>query len=169
MDPFLAFWVPVGSLIVAAIAVVVGPLVSWRIAKHQSENNLKVANKQIIAPMRQAWIDTLRDRVAEVISTAHWFYVSGQDSAISPTTEEESDIELRRVERKLLFLINQVELMLNPNEKKHVKLLDSLNIVRSTIWPGMNRAAEFPDSVEKTNAICKAVLKREWERVKYEI
>jgi len=46
--------IPVLSLLVAAIAVFVGPLISWSIANRQVQSSLAVANKQIIAPMRQA-------------------------------------------------------------------------------------------------------------------
>ena len=51
--------IPVLSLIVAALAVVFGPLISWRIAKRQIEASAEVANKQITAPMRQSGSITL--------------------------------------------------------------------------------------------------------------
>jgi hypothetical protein len=68
---------PIISLIVAALAVFLGPLISWAIAKRhtssfeknlllQTETSLKIANKKIIAPMRQAWINQLRDLIAEL-------------------------------------------------------------------------------------------------------
>lgn len=62
--------IPVLSLIVAALAVFVGPIISWRVAKRQIESSSAVANKQIIAPMRQAWINSLRDAMAELASRA---------------------------------------------------------------------------------------------------
>jgi hypothetical protein len=43
-------------LVVAALAVFVGPVISWYAAKRQLTSSLAVANKQIVAPMRQAWI-----------------------------------------------------------------------------------------------------------------
>ena len=49
------------SLIVAALAVVVGPMVAWAIANRQVRASLEVSNKQITAPMRQAWINKLRE------------------------------------------------------------------------------------------------------------
>ncbi len=61
--------IPVLSLIVAALAVFVGPLISWLVAKRQLASSLEVANKQIIAPMRQAWINDLRDLLAELTSS----------------------------------------------------------------------------------------------------
>jgi len=61
--------IPILSLVVAALAVFVGPLVSWFVAKRQVGSSLALTdkqiraslgaatNKQIIAPMRQAWIN----------------------------------------------------------------------------------------------------------------
>lgn len=68
---------PVLSLVVAALAVFVVPLISWLITKRQLASLLEVANKQIIAPMRQAWINNLRDLVAELTSSALHYYVAG--------------------------------------------------------------------------------------------
>jgi hypothetical protein len=84
-DPLMTFWVPVCSLIVAAVAVFVGPLISLRVAKRQTETALAVAQKQVIAPMRQKWIDSLRDRVAEFVSVAAWFYRKSMVSHEPPT------------------------------------------------------------------------------------
>ena len=69
--------IPVLSLVVAALAVFVGPLISWLVAKHQVASSLEVANKQIIAPMRQAWINSLRDLLAELTSSALHYHVAG--------------------------------------------------------------------------------------------
>jgi uncharacterized Tic20 family protein len=60
--------IPILSLITAILAVFVGPLISWRITKRQIASSLKAANKQIVAPMRQAWINSLRDMIAEISS-----------------------------------------------------------------------------------------------------
>jgi hypothetical protein len=53
--------VPVLSLLVALLAVFVGPLVQMRIARRQIRASIEVANKQITASMRQAWVTNLRD------------------------------------------------------------------------------------------------------------
>jgi hypothetical protein len=52
--------IPTLSLIVAALAVCFGPWISLRIAKRRMASSAEVANKQITAPMRQAWINNLR-------------------------------------------------------------------------------------------------------------
>src|SRR5688572_28614420 len=94
--------IPVLSLVVAALAVVVGPLISWFIAKRQLASSPEVANKQIVAPMRQAWINNLRDLLAELISSALHYYVAG--------SEERTD----EVYRRLTLIEHKVAMMLNP-------------------------------------------------------
>ena len=82
MNPIsLAAWLPFVSLVVAALAVFVGPWISARATNRQVRASLIAANKQIVAPMRQAWINSLREKVADVLSTAWWYYVSGEDPA----------------------------------------------------------------------------------------
>ena len=113
--------IPVLSLIVAALAVFVGPTISWWVAKRQIESSLEtakrqtatsleVANKQIIAPMRQAWINSLRDLLSELTSSALHYFVSGYDGR--------TDTEYQR----LTLLNYKVKLMLNPFEKDHQHL-----------------------------------------------
>ena len=167
-EPFLSFWVPIGSLAVAALAVFVGPFISWRVAKKQSETALSVARKQVVAPMRQRWIDNLRDRVAEIISTAHWFYVSGMNQVADLNHDDDWEREQAEVDRKLIFLQNQVELMLNPKEEDHVALASALEQVRKAAFPIGGRSPDISIATAHANDICKKVLKREWERVKNE-
>lgn len=69
--------IPILSLVVAALAVFVGPIISRRVANRQLEANLDVANKQIIAPMRQGWINMLRDLLSEITSSALHYHVAG--------------------------------------------------------------------------------------------
>jgi hypothetical protein len=44
-------YLPVASLIVASLAVFVGPWMSWLVVRWQSEITLQVALKQAIAPI----------------------------------------------------------------------------------------------------------------------
>src|SRR6201998_3579529 len=62
--------IPVLSLVIALLAVFVGPLVTLRIGRKQIEISRRIANKQIVAPMRQAWINTFREKLAELTSRA---------------------------------------------------------------------------------------------------
>jgi hypothetical protein len=50
MPSQLQVWLPTLSLVVAGLAVFIGPFVSWRISKRQAETSLRVANKQMGLP-----------------------------------------------------------------------------------------------------------------------
>lgn len=169
-DPILAFWLPICSLIVAALALVVAPFVNWLVARRQMQTSLAVAQKQVIAPMRQKWIDSLRDRVAEFVSTAHWRYVSGGDQVVplpddDEKFEEHESMQLQHVERKLIFMLNQIELMLNSKEEDHIVLMQALRgLARSCSGHEMNISEEMTH----VRNSCKVVLKREWDRLKKE-
>ena len=159
-------FVPVVSLIVALVSVIVGPLVSLKIAKSQIESSERLTNRQIISPIRQMWIDNLRQKMVYVLETSLRYYVSGCFEDIEmPDTEEETELLQKKMERKLSFLCTEIELMLNPDEEEHISLLKQLN----DCWhSSMDRekVVEYPDIHKSTSALCKSVLKREWERVK---
>ena len=107
----LAFMsIPTLSLIVAALAVLFGPLISLWIAKRQIASSAEVTNKQITAPMRQAWINTLRDLVAELTGDTLHYFTAGHES------------EGYKNFQRLTFLESKIQLMLNPNEADHQRL-----------------------------------------------
>jgi hypothetical protein len=158
--------IPVLSLIVAALAVFVGPIISWLIAKRQIKassdlaaeqihTTLASANKQIVAPMRQAWINSLRDLLAEFLSSAHHYFVAGFD--------DREDTEYQRI----ALLRHKIGLMLNPNEQDHVRLeelVGRLIYILETDSEAGRR--EFPNLHGETTALTRTILKREWNRVK---
>ena len=60
--------------------------------------------------MRQAWINSLRDLVAELTGDALYYVMAEEDSKESVNFQ------------RLTFLENKIQLMLNPNEEDHQKL-----------------------------------------------
>lgn len=81
--------IPVLSLLVAALAVFVGPLVSWAMTRRQLEASQRIASRQLVGPMRQAWINDLRAKLAELLSSALHYFVAG--------FEDRTDKEYRRL------------------------------------------------------------------------
>ena len=157
-------YISVGSLIIAGLALVVSPWITWYVAKYQTDSAQRMAAKQIISPMRQAWIDALRNRVAEIISEAHWFYVAGYNS----DEAAQNDNRFMDTDKKLVFLRRQVELMLNPKEEDHQRLNQLLDAVSSS-GLGSKDQGHFSENVKQATAVCQEILKREWERVKHEV
>lgn len=163
-------YLPFLSLIIAAFAVIVGPFVSYKVAKNQQDNSIKLANKQVIAPMRQVWINNLRDDVSEFLSLSLWFYVSEMhDHNVNSEIDEETerDNQSLKTDRKLSFLQTKIELMLNPVEDDHKALIRHLSECKETAFHDKKR--EFSKSHKAASAKCSEILKREWERVKNEI
>ncbi|MFT6585318.1 MAG: hypothetical protein ACJAUY_001623 [Cognaticolwellia sp.] len=164
-------YLPFLSLIIAAFAVIVGPFVSYKVAKHQQDNSIKLANKQVIAPMRQVWINNLREDVSEFLSLSLWFYVTGKhdDNFDYKVLDEDSEQENQssKTDRKLSFLQTKIELMLNPIEEDHKALIRHLSKCKETAFH--DKKNEFEKSHKAASAKCSEILKREWERVKNEI
>jgi hypothetical protein len=146
--------VPVLSLIVAFLAVLFGPLISLRITRRQIVSSLTVANKQITAPMRQAWINNLRDLLAELTSTALHYSVAGY--------EERTDEEYRR----LTLLEHKVQLMLNAKEEDHRRLESLMRTMVGALGQGKDGDNEFIDSHKAIMPLSRQILKREWDRIK---
>ena len=160
--------IPVLSLVVAALAVFVAPLVSWFVTNLQLSSSraltdrqirasLSVANKQIIAPMRQAWINTLRDLVAELTSSALHYHVAG--------FEERTDEEYRR----LTLLEYKVTMMLNPMEENHKQLEQLIRKLISALERRREAEEGFPDIHLAVVILSRQIFKREWNVVKERI
>jgi hypothetical protein len=101
--------IPVLSLVVAVLAVFFGPLLLWHSARRQVTLSLDVANKQITAPMRQTWINSLSDLLAELTSIGVVYVPEDQTHTTT------------RFDR-MTHLQYRVLLMLNPKEQDHQKL-----------------------------------------------
>jgi hypothetical protein len=165
-------YLPVLSLVVAFLAVIVGPVISWKVAKLQSDNAIKLAKKQIVAPIRQAWIDRLRDLLSEILSVSFSYYVTGAYlHDLSLDAEDEHDKIEQLVESRLTILRSEVELLLNPFEDEHQNLLALISsCFRGILSYGNNDdRINFPNNHDLLNAKSKKVLKLEWVRVKNEL
>jgi hypothetical protein len=128
--------------------------VSLALANNQIRSALDTANKQITAPMRQAWINSLRDLLAEITANALHYYVAGY--------EDRSDKEYYR----LTFLKSKVELMLNPKEDDHQRLMELISQMIVSLERTKGQPDEFPEFHGQVMSVAKTVLKREWNVVK---
>jgi Zn-dependent protease with chaperone function len=145
------------SLIVAALAVFIGPLISLKIARRQVLSSLEVANKQLIAPMRQAWINALRDLLSELSSSALHYYVAGY--------EERSDQDYQR----LTLLEHKVLRMLNAKEEDHRKLEHLIRAMVRALGHGEEGRHIFESTHPAMMDLAREILKREWDRVRLPI
>lgn len=146
--------IPILSLIIAALAVFVGPFITLYIAKRQVQSSLEATNRQITGPMRQAWINTLRDLLSELCSSSHHYFVAGY--------EDRTDNEYQR----LTHLETKIQLMLNAKEDDHIQLEKLIHEMVSSLQRGKEVDAAFIEVHPKVISLSRQVLKREWDVVK---
>lgn len=135
--------VSVLSLIVAALAVFFGPMISIRSAK-----------RQMLGPMRQKWINELRELLAEISSKSLHYFVSGFENR---TDEEYQNITL--IEHRIIFMINQ-------NEPEHIALVETIEKMVAALQFRGKSDRDFIDAYEKVLKDGRAVLKQEWNVIK---
>jgi hypothetical protein len=150
-------YLPFLSLLVAALAVFVGPFISYFIARRQLEGLLATSYKQIIAPMRQAWIDKLRDLLAKLTSHSLHYYCAG--------FEERHDSDYQH----LTLLEHRIQLMLNPKEDDHIELEKQIRKMVSSLSIGKDGDEDFRTSHTKVMELSRRILKQEWNVVKDKI
>jgi hypothetical protein len=145
---------------IALAAVIVGPTLVFISAKRQMAMQIVIAYRSVISPMRQKWINDLRERVAEFVSEATWIYLLHFQSEES---REKADVKPTTI--RMTLLRNQIELMLNPAEGDHNALIKQIETFRAcAIEDG--RTNDYPKAVDDMNVAAKKILKDGWERVK---
>ena len=116
-----------------------------------------IAKKQIIntgvTQFRQQWINSLRDTLSTFISLAEY------------TNVIENKIKIKEAFREITAAEFKIELLLNPLEEDHNKLIEKMRKIRDLIY-------FFPDNdtldthIDELLEISKKILKREWNVVK---
>ncbi len=140
--------VTIGSLIIAFLALFIAPFVNARNSK-----------RQVIAPMRQAWINTLRDKISEFMAI-----ISINRIAYCPSThwkderkERAEKLDLENY-KNLQHLLASIKLHINPEEPLHVQLIQLLE----------DATKDYHDSFvsdekhEKIIELSQVILKKEW-------
>lgn len=141
-------WTTILSTVTAILAVIIGPIAGYATAQRQ-------IMATTISTNRQAWINDLRERIAEFISVLVEFgFQFG-----------EKDIQsFRQALSRVVFLRGKILLMLNPNEEDHKLLAEKLNSAfELTVTREFDR---LQVEREEILTLSQKILKREWERVK---
>jgi hypothetical protein len=145
------------SALVALLAGgVIAPFVSFAIAKRQ-------IRASVVSTNRQAWINALRDDLAEMLELAfaHFYLREG-------TLSGEEGLRYNYEQRtRLRLLENRIRLRLNPNETPNQELLSFLRQVRR-LSVARDPAAEsdFEQAMERAIVKAQEILRAEWRRVK---
>lgn len=145
----------IASIIAAAtalVAVVVGPLVTIRASK-----------TQMLGPMRQAWINSLRDTVAEYSARIH----AGKPQPTALLSPDDSVRHAAQVAcaehvQSTFQLQAKIILLINPNEVEHQELVRLAKSAYEVYFSG--RDTEVPLAALQQHT--QTVLKTEWNVVK---
>lgn len=145
--------VAVISALTALGAVLLGPLVATWIAKKQIQVS-------VLSNNRQAWINGLRDLIAEYFSITSFVHVADWE-------RKSGEIHDQKMER-LMLINSKIRLMLNPTEADHIRLVELLgNLAEGSA--NARKSVDMENMREYHDAaviLAQSVLKREWERVK---
>jgi hypothetical protein len=160
---------PVQSI--AAIATLVAGLVTGAI----SFVNLILSKEQKTSEFRQAWIDGLREDLAQflgaarafarAIETVNQFGADYKEKVVLPISDEKiSDLRYQAAET-----LCKIQLRLNPDEPEHVELLRLLRRAieeQNAMLTQRNSIDATMRAIEVASEYARPVLKKEWERVK---
>lgn len=154
-------WVAAGAAVAAAV---IGPLASVYIGSRQNKSAATIARQQINASLvsasRQAWIDKLRDSIAEFQAL---LYNLGFRGTISYERGPEEDERLQQA----IQLRSRIALLINPAETDHKQLLIQMDMALSIAYDaGSEAGGEMARTQAAITEISQGLLKREWERVK---
>lgn len=156
---------------IVAIATLVAALISAAI----SFVNLTLTKELKTSEFRQAWIDGLREELADFFGASRTFartveavHHLGPDyktKGVLPISEEKvSDL---RYQAAATF--SKIKLRLNPDEVEHKELLRMLKRAideQNQMSVNGGNAAETLQAIETANEYACPLLKKEWERVK---
>lgn len=156
------------SLLIALIAVFLGPIISYFTAKRTMKSQADLIKEQITSQIiiaerdikskvlsnnRQEWINKLRDNLSEFMSLI----------LVVRKTQQLNSSELISYYNKLFTTRFRIKLSLNPNENDHCEL-DAL--LKAAMEKTTSYSELYEDIGDKILELSQSILKREWERVK---
>ncbi len=127
-----------------------------------------LAKDQKTSEFRQAWIDGLRNDIAELISL--FILMTGTVQVMSRQGKTPTEIDDRLAQKddalcKLEMVYARIKLRINPSE--HIKILSALSALQTYAGSEQKHDAEVADAlVDDLVKESQLVLKREWKRVK---
>lgn len=140
------------SISITFLALIVAPYINHRNSKRQT-----------IAPMRQIWINTLRDKISEILAITS---ISRANYCPSSNWNEERKerADKRDLENyeKLMLLQSSLNLYINPKEDDHLKLIELISLVIKEYHDSTVSENNKSDLIE----LSQKVLKKEWEATK---
>lgn len=145
----------ISSIIAAATAlaaVIASPFLAARTSKNQ-----------MIGPMRQAWINDLRDNLSEYIShlSINRWHTAPSVNDPEPVKEAKTLDELARI-KEAIRIREKIFLLLNPKEHKHITLSE----IVQTAFNKYEAGEETGEILVRLRQDAQYTLKAEWDVVR---
>ena len=155
------------AAVTALVAVVLSPAITFFVTRYTIKNQLDIAKRQIrsqtVSASRQAWIDALRNDVAEFMSLL-----------VRITLRPSRGAELMPT---IIMLEMRVNLRLNHHEKPHVDLSTRMqvaglyavstgNIDQSDLEAVSQAGETLRDHLVEIRELTSLIVKQEWDRIK---
>jgi hypothetical protein len=147
---------------------IAGTIVAAVIAAVISLAGLIISKENKVSEFRQAWIDSLREEVAAVLTHAHVIYMS----YLLKVNQQAPAATWQKVREDLVNLNSagaKIKLRLNPKEESSIAVLRALE-VHEKLFPNEGAIPDLDtlESSESKLLTCtQVVLKEEWRRVKW--
>jgi hypothetical protein len=147
------------NIIVPGLTTIAGAAIDAWIAYLVGRQQFKA---NVISNNRQMWINTLRDTISEYQSCVSSISILIGNKNFHQVIDSN---EFREGVARLEFLRSKIQLLINPNEADHVKLVEIIYvpITGCRTEEDLNRMTATREQLPK---IVQKILKREWERVK---
>lgn len=153
--------------VIGAGAVIIAALISFIVAV----TSAVIAKEQKVSEFRQAWIDSLRKEVSELIGLSYQMTVESEKvnalkQSTNPLTETIGKSALFKIELhiKMTALITQIKLRLNT--KEHNNLISKLSYLSGLHMAKEHDSEKAFNTLDQIQSLFHDVLKSEWERVK---
>jgi hypothetical protein len=144
--------ISLGSMLVALAAVIIGPFISgW------------VAHRQIISTMRQQWIENLRISVAEFLAEIDHIMI------FHDPTEPHAEPDEAAI-KKMNYLENRIELILNPKKKRSQRLIHAVHAMADLTTKHAGSEAKRGDIYAELSleiiALTQETIQAEWKKTR---
>jgi len=160
MECNITNYVAYAAMISAAVALasaVLGPTISWCIAKKQ-------INATVLSGNRQNWINSVRNEVSELVATISMTDALYKTNNLDKIGSEKAQHLLKDIITRKIKMV----LLLNPQEKDHEHLITLIETAISGI-SHQSASANTTSEIKQMDAILVAtnkILKDVWEKVK---
>ena len=146
--------IPLASLLIAALAVFMGPLLSWQMSRRTLAESGHISRKQMLLPIRQTWLSELRKKLADVLALSLHYWAAG--------FEDRTDEEYR----ELTVIQQEVKLLLDPHDPSHEELVGAIrNAVEAIQGRGPEGHDRFAEAHTRLEKLSRELVHHEWQRL----